>query len=303
MIERDTPFTLGEAVEQATRALQVAGVPPPTRLDAQLLLCQVLDLNRAGLLAAPERHLSADETATYAALVGRRCAGEPLAYITGWRDWLDMRLRVDPRVLIPRPETELLAEQAIAWGREHAARLAVDVGTGSGALAIALARHVPSLERVEAIDISPAALDVARANCLALGVTDRVLLRQGSLLEPLPPQERPDLLVANLPYIPASELPGLQREVRDHEPLLALSGGTRGLELIEQLLVQAHQIMAPTAALFLEIHYDQGATVAASARRLWPHAQISVHRDYAGLERIVAITLVDPVGLPPCARR
>ncbi len=283
--------TVGEAVTWAGQALQASGVASNARLDAQLLLCEVLGLNRAALLAAPERPLTDDEMARYTAQVARRGAGEPLAYILGWRDWLDLRLQVDARVLIPRPETELLAEQAIAWGRRHDARLAVDVGTGSGALAIALARHVPSLDRVVAIDESPAALEVARANCLALDVAGRVDLRRGSLLAPLAHQEYPDLLVANLPYIPLSELPALQREVRDYEPRLALAGGDNGDELIVHLLVQAHQRLASAAALFLEIHHDQGAAVSECARRLWPTAHVSVHHDYAGLDRIVAIEL------------
>jgi release factor glutamine methyltransferase len=163
------------------------------------------------------------------------------------------------------------------------------VGTGSGALAIALARHVPSLERVVAIDRSRDALEVARANCRAQGVEQTVALREGSLLDPLLPEERPDLLVANLPYVPAAELAVLQREIRDYEPRQALVGGARGDELILDLLAQARHRMAPACALFLEIHHDQGPAVGAAALLLWPAAHVAVHRDYAGLDRIVEI--------------
>jgi release factor glutamine methyltransferase len=282
------PVSVAATVGWATAALAAAGVENP-RLDAQLLLGHLLGLSRAALLAAPERQLRAAESARYAALVARRRAGEPLAYITGTREWLDMTLQVDRRVLIPRPETELLAERAIAWARRHGARLAVDVGTGSGALAIALARHVPSLERVVAIDSSRDALEVARANCRAQGVEQIVVLREGSLLDPLAPEEQPHLLVANLPYVPAAELAVLQREIRDYEPRQALVGGARGDELILDLLAQARHRMAPAGALFLEIHHDQGPSVGAATLLLWPAAHVAVHRDCAGLDRIVEI--------------
>jgi release factor glutamine methyltransferase len=284
------PSSWGEAVSGAAQVLAEADVES-ARLDAQLLLCHLLGASRAALLAAPETPLTEAQGEAYARLVERRGAGEPLAYITGTRDWLDMTLAVDRRVLIPRPETELLAERAIAWATANGAQLAVDVGTGTGALAIALARHVPALHRVIAIDASAGALDVARANCCSLGVEHRVDLRLGSLLDPLLPAEQPDLVVANLPYIPAAELPGLPREVRDHEPRQALDGGPHGGELIMRLLEEATGRLRPPAALFLEIHHEQGARVAAEACRLWPGARVAVHRDYSGWDRIVEVAV------------
>ena len=282
--------TLGGALAWATGALASQGCETAS-LDAQLLLGDLLGLSRAALLTWPERALTPEGAAAYARLVGRRAAGEPLAYITGRRDWLDMTLLVDPRVLIPRPETETLAEAAIGWANGRGAQLAVDVGTGSGALALALARHVPTLRRVVATDLSAAALQVAEANRAAQGLVERVELRQGYLLNPLRRDEAPDLLVANLPYVPAGEATGLQREVRDHEPRLALVGGAGGHELIVELLEQARGRLAGGAALYLEMHHDQGAVLLTVARRLWPGAAARVLPDYAGRQRILEVRL------------
>ncbi len=286
----ETEATLGGALAWAAGLLASQGCEMAS-LDAQLLLGGLLGLSRAALLAWPERALTPARAAEYSGLVRRRAAGEPLAYITGRRDWLDMTLLVDSRVLIPRPETETLAEAAIAWASGHGARLAVDVGTGSGALALALARHVATLRCVVATDLSAAALEVAYANRSAQGVVERVDLRQGYLLDPLRPDEAPDLLVANLPYVPAGEMPGLQREVRDHEPRLALVGGVGGHELIVELLEQAQARLAGGAALYLEMHHDQGPVLLAVARRLWPGAAARVLPDDAGRQRILEVLL------------
>ena len=256
-------------------------------LDGEILLAHVLDRPRAALLAHPEAPLAPEQAAQFAALVKRRAAGTPVAYLIGHHPFYDRDLLVTPDVLIPRPETEHLVEAALGWARGRGALRVADIGTGSGAIAVTLAAHLPDAH-VHAVDCSLAALDVARQNAERAGVTNRVTFHQGDLLAPLLHASlRLDLIAANLPYIPTADLAALN--VARHEPALALDGGPDGLDAIRRLLAQAPGALATDGLVLLEIGAGQGEAVAALALQQFRGAAIAVLRDYAGHDRIVRV--------------
>ncbi|HEY8687242.1 MAG TPA: peptide chain release factor N(5)-glutamine methyltransferase [Chloroflexota bacterium] len=251
-------------------------------LDAALLLGHVLSRDRSWVLAHGDEPLSAEAEARYRELVDRRATGVPVAYLRGYCDWFGLHLRVTPDVLVPRPETELLVERAVRVALERRARFVVDVGTGSGAIAIQLARSLPSA-LVTGIDTSRAALELARYNAAALGVAERVNWLGGNLLEPL--GEEPNLLVANLPYLSDSAMLELDRDVR-HEPAPALYGGPDGLDLYRELFQQRRD-RGWTAPVLLEIDPRQATKLTAILDASFGESRVSVHRDYAGHDRII----------------
>lgn len=350
-----------------------AGLGSP-RLDAEVLLAHCLGTSRVGLYTSFEQPLSESELAEFRALIKRRLAGEPVAYLTGQREFYSLPIHVTPAVLIPRPETELLVEEAlrflggsqdarakagepvesavtaVAIAEEEAAaqthavpgvaltvvydpepiaaaespaespadspaeasvavapgvtiaaasspeslpvgvsKTVIDIGTGSGAIALAIKHERPSV-RVIAIDLSPDALAVARHNATTLGLA--IELREGDLLTALPADIVPDLVLANLPYIPTAEIAGLSKDVQS-EPRLALDGGVDGLAIVKRLVVMAAQRLQPGGAILLEI----GAGQAGATEQLLRQTGFSeVHslRDYAGIERVVSGRLVAP---------
>ena len=279
-------LTVASVLALAKASLLTSGVPEAA-LEASVLLAGCLKQSRSWVITHAEMPLAASDIGCFLAMVERRRRREPSAYILGEKQWLDITLRVDRNVLIPRPETELLAEEAIAALREltrtleHAPR-AVDVGTGSGALAIAMARSTPEAQII-AVDNSAGALRVARSNAERLnsGAIEFVL---GSLLDAdISPR---DLVVANLPYVPTSEIGKLEPELA-YEPTGALDGGLDGLDLIRALLLQAKRSLAPGGRLLLECGAGQSPNIAHQARDFWPDAQIRVRLDYAGIDRIV----------------
>jgi release factor glutamine methyltransferase len=251
-------------------------------LDAHVLLTDALRVERSYLLAHPEASISDEQAAQFCGRVERAAAGEPIAYIIGRRAFYDRDFEVTPAVLIPRPETELLLEQALTWAKDRPAARVVDVGTGSGALAVTFAALVPSAD-VYAVDISAAALDVARRN--AERHAARVTFAHGDLLTPFL-DRRFDLVMANLPYIAGDVVPTLA--VSRSEPVTALDGGADGLDLIRRLIAQVPHVTSPGALILLEIGADQGAAALALAQTLTP-AAVEVLPDYAGLDRIVKI--------------
>jgi release factor glutamine methyltransferase len=278
---------LDEAVREGSHVLRSAGVDE-ARLDAELLLGHVLGLERSTILARPERELTPKELTLYRELIRRRAAREPLPYIVGRREFFGLDLVVDERVLIPRPETELLVEQALHLARRAAHPLLVaDVGAGSGAIAVALAVHLPQAA-VYALDASPAALAVTAENAHRHGVAGRVHCLESDLLSALPMPV--DLIAANLPYIAAPEWPALPPEIREWEPRRALDGGPEGLDAIRRLLMQAQAFLRPGGALLLEIGSGQGAAVTALART-YLSAEVQLMQDYAGLDRLVGVYL------------
>ncbi len=294
----DRSSDVGRALLAAARRLREAGIDSP-QLDAAVLLSYVLGVNKAWLYAHPTRPLTESEIARFEELVRRRIRHEPVAYLVGYKPFYGLDITVDRRVLIPRPETELLVDRVLAYVRyliQQGVRPRVaDIGTGSGAIAVALAVHVPELI-VYATDISPAALEVASRNIWRYGVGDQVQLLPGSLLDPLP--EPVDVIVANLPYVPTGELATLPAQVRDFEPFLALDGGPDGLQVIRQLLEslatpRGRAKLRPGATVYLEIGAGQGEAAANLAQATLPDAQIEVLTDYAGLDRILVLSFQD----------
>jgi release factor glutamine methyltransferase len=277
-----------EVLAQSVARLDNEGVDSP-RLDAELLLAHVLGANRAVVLVHPDRRLTPKQLTCYRDLVSRRAEREPLAYIVGQREFFGLDFEVDRRVLIPRPETELLVERALQIARSRKQGfLIADVGAGSGAIAVTLAVHLPRAT-VYALDESAGALAVAAGNARRHGVEGRVRCLQGDLLAPL---ESPvDLVTANLPYVAADEWPMLPPEIRDYEPRSALDGGADGLALIGSLLAVASPHLQPGGALLLEIGARQGTAVTTLAQRHLPQAGVRLLQDYAGLDRLVEIQL------------
>jgi len=265
-----------DALEAATDALRAAGVGSP-RLDAEVLLAEATGATRTAIAAAPETSLDPVATRAYAEFVRRRLRREPVAYITGLKGFRRIELAVDRRVLIPRPETELLVELAL----EVDARSVLDVGTGSGAVALAVADELPG-STVVATDVYPDPLDVARANAARLNLGARVRFAQGSLAP-----GSFDLLLANLPYVTEREWQGLEPELRDWEPRGALTPGPTGLEAIDALLGELSVTPETTVHVIgLEVGHEQAPTVADLVRRAG-FGRVEVRNDLAGIERVV----------------
>ena len=282
---------------QAANQLRIASATPG--LDAELLLAHVLGWSRARVLAERQARPTEAQQHAFTALIGRREALEPLAYIVGHKEFYGLDFEVTPATLVPRPETELLVDLALAWARwrEHnqkpqnrepqnrAHRLHVaDIGTGTGCIAITFAAHFTAAEIV-GIDRSPAALAVARRNVARHGLAARVQLAEGDLLQPLVTPV--DLLLSNPPYTILSEI---DENVRRHEPHLALDGGMDGLALYRRLLADAPAKLAAGGAIMLEIGATQGAAVIALAKAAFPNAHVAVHLDLAGHDRVVVVT-------------
>ncbi len=291
----DRSVTIGDAVAAATRRLRESGSPSP-RLDAEVLLAHVAGRDRAWLLANPEAGVEGQ--AAFDAAIDRRAGGEPVAYIRGFKDWHSLRIRTDARALIPRPETELVADAAIdeiaaRLARDDTRLVAWDVATGSGAVALAVAlrfRQALALGRLTLVasDLSPDALELAAENLADHGVDRLVSLACADLLEPaggsLP---QPDVVAANLPYVSSAEVDE-RRGSLGFEPRIALDGGPDGLVVLRRLLADLPARAAPGAAVLLEIGVDQLDTI----RGLAPgSASVTVVPDLAGLDRAVRLDL------------
>lgn len=263
-----------EALTSAVDALAAAGVETP-RLDAEVLLAEATGWTRARLAAEPGAGVPAADGVRFGEMVRRRLRREPVAYIVGRKGFRSLELTVDPGVLVPRPESELLVELAL----ERRPRAVLDVGTGSGAIALAIADELPGCD-VEASDTSARALAVARRNAERLGLADRVRFHQGTL--PAGP-ERFELIVANLPYVAQPDWEGLPPEVREWEPREALLAGADGLDAIRALLAEPR--FRPRAVA-LEVGAGQAPAVAALMREAGL-GSVEMRRDLAGIERVV----------------
>lgn len=274
---------------RSTRATLAAAGIPDASLEAEVLLMHAAALSRERLLVALRDPWPAAAAPRLHATLRRRLQREPLAYITGTKEFFGLDIAVDSRVLIPRQETETLVELALDIARrewpDRPVRIA-DIGTGSGAIAIAIAAHLPNAI-VSATDASADALAVASANAQRHGLADRIAFLHGDLLAPV--SGSLDLLLANLPYIPDAQWPALQPEIRLHEPQHALLGGTTGLELVERLLRQLlHRRHSPSSAI-LELGHGQVPQATDCISKLFPQAAVTPYRDLAGLERGVII--------------
>lgn len=303
-------WTILAVLTWTTRYFQDKGVSEP-RASAEVLLAHVLGVSRLELYLRHDQPLTAEELATYKALIRRRVQGEPTAYLTGHKEFWSLDFLVSPATLIPRPETELLVESLVevlktkAPPRASAAPPAaappeeggpfaeavppppgLEVGVGSGAVIIALARELPQW-RWLGVELSAQALEVARTNAARLGVAERVRFVQGNLLQALRPGPHFQAVAANLPYIPARDWESLPVEVRKFEPREALWGGEDGLALLRPFCREAHQYLAPGGWLALEVGHGQAEAVRALLTDTQAYEAITILRDYQGIQRVV----------------
>ena len=278
-------MTVKQALSQAREILAANNIEDAS-LESELLLRHTLGINRVQLYLDLSRELNLEQEETFWQLIRRRLNGEPIAYITRHREFYGLDFYVDSRVLIPRPESELLVEKALQLAqRRHIAKIA-DIGTGCGAIAISLALNLPQT-KIYATDISASALEVARINCCQHRVEDRISLLRGDMLDPLP--ETIDLIIANLPYVKESEVSQMGRA--NFEPQLALNGGSDGLEKIRQICQQVGTKLRPQGCLLLEIGQGQEKTVTTFLHNLFPSASVEVTPDLSGIERVVSLCL------------
>jgi len=278
----------------ATALLESSGVESP-RLDAECLLASLLGRDRLHLYAAAEERMPPPVFELYQALLGRRQAREPLAYLTRTKEFWSLSFAVTPAVLIPRPETETLVERALARLNELQAPVIADIGTGSGAIAVAVAKALPD-SRLYATEISSRALDVARENAARHEVLERITFVHGDLVEPLlclGLAHHCDLMVSNPPYVATRELAGLPAEVR-YEPLEALDGGSDGLDVHRRLINGASTLLRPGGWLALEMAPGQGPSLSRLLQEQGAFGDIEVTPDLSGRERVIVARCTGP---------
>jgi len=280
---------MGEILEGVISRLEKTSDTP--ELDSQVLIASLLNKPRSWVLAHTEEIIGREIVLSLEGLVIRLEGGEPLPYVLGTWEFFGLDFEVTTDVLIPRPETELLVERAIALLRgladENREVNVLEVGTGSGCIAISLAHNVPNC-RITASDISPAALSVALRNAKKYRMAERITFLQADLI-PKSPKHLYSMIVANLPYIPTATLRNLK--VTRHEPSLALDGGEDGLRLIRRLLNQVPAAIAPGGTVILEIEASKGAEAESAARKAFPKGVIHLYQDLAGLDRILEVQL------------
>ena len=279
---------LRDVIQQLEAPMAAAGIPD-ARLEAEVMIMNVMRVPRHRIYAYQEEEVPEEAQKVLQELVERRLKREPLAYIMGHKEFYGVDLLVRPGVLIPRPETEGLVEQtlfaAMMHMEEEGSFVIAEPGTGCGAISVSLAIHLPAA-RIVATDLYETPLRVAEVNVQRHNVADRVTLLQGDLLEPV--SDQVDLIVANLPYIPTETIETLQPEIQ-WEPREALDGGSDGLDLIKRLLQQAQAKLKPGGAILLEVDPQQVGPIESEVGSLFPSATVSVERDLAGLDRVLSI--------------
>ncbi len=279
--------TIADTLKHASQQLRRAAVPNDL-LDAQTLLAHALGQDRTSLIINFNQTLTDDLLATYQVLIARRATGEPLQYIVGHQEFYGLEFEVTPAVLIPRPETELIVEETVRLAANLTEPIIIDVGTGSGCIAVTLARELETA-RVMATDISSAALQVARRNAQKHGLLDRVQFLETDLLNSV--AVRADFILSNPPYIAPHEIPTLQREVRDWEPHNALTDFADGLQYYRRLLAEAPAYLKPNGRLLFEMGYQQAETIKAFVNRaVW--SEPKALRDLQGIERTLVLQLL-----------
>ncbi|MDY6851038.1 MAG: peptide chain release factor N(5)-glutamine methyltransferase [Thermodesulfobacteriota bacterium] len=288
---RDEPWTIVRLLHWTTDYLSGKGVETP-RLDTEVMLADLLGFSRVDLYLNYDRPLQSGELSGFRERVRRRANREPVAYITGRKEFYSLDLEVGPEVLIPRPETELLVEEAVRlveerWSKCASPRL-VDLGAGSGAVVLALALQLRRAE-LWALDISGRALDLARRNASRHGVEGRINFLQGDLLSPLAGgEENFHLIAANLPYVPRAAFADMAPEARDHEPRLSLDGGEDGLDLIRRAIAQARPLIKPGGALLLEVWPTHVDEIRGLGSR-YGYARVRIIKDLAQRDRIAVL--------------
>jgi release factor glutamine methyltransferase len=278
-------MTLRQVLKKAEHTLSAADIDDAL-LESEILLMHVLKIDRVKLYTDIDNEMTSQQYEEYFALVQRRLNSEPSAYITGNREFYGLDFFVNPDVLIPRPETELLVEKTIDIANKRSYRTVVDAGTGSGVVAICLALNLPDAV-IYATDISASALEVASINCRKHNVEDRVTLLRGNLLEPLP--EPVDIIVGNLPYVTDTDIQ--QVNTYGQEPDLALHGGTDGLEYIIAIVGQSVSKLLRGGSILLEVGQRQSQAAARQLKGIYPYGEVAIFRDLAGIERVVSLSL------------
>lgn len=280
--------SLRQVIQQTHHTLEESHIPD-ARLEAEVMIMNVLRIPRQDLFAQQESEVSPQQEQALAQIIERRLKREPLAYILGYKEFYGVNLLVNPSVLIPRPETESLVEHALfmaLMGMDTRELVIADVGTGTGAIAINLAIHLPAA-RIYAIDSTDPVLDVASYNIRSHNVADRIRLLKGDLLESL--EEPVDLIIANLPYVPTDRIPTLQPEIQ-WEPKEALDGGPDGLDAIRRLLHQAAgDKLKEHGIIIIELDPEQVPPVKELAQELFPEAELTVEKDLAQQDRMFVI--------------
>ena len=276
---------LRQALKKAEETLSAADIDDAL-LESEVLLMHTLEIDRVKLYIDIDSELTLQQYTEYFSLVQRRIKGEPSAYITGKREFYGLNFFVNQHVLIPRPETELLVEKAINLARERSYRTIVDVGTGSGTVAVCLALNLPEAV-IYATDISASALKVAFSNCKKYYLEDRITLLQGNLLEPLP--EQVDMIVGNLPYVRYADI--RQVNTASYEPETALNGGEDGLDYIISVVGQSVSKLLRCGSILLEVGQGQGRAASRQLKGIYPYGEVDIYRDLAGIERVVSLSL------------
>lgn len=284
-----------ELIRLSTRYFQEKKIES-ARLDAELLLAHALGVRRIDLYLNYDRPIQQEELRGFRSLVRRRAHREPVAYITGVKEFWSLEFAVNPFVLIPRPETELLVEQTLkasepAYTRAGRGLSILELGTGCGAVAVALARSLSHKAIITATDISPEALSVARGNAIRHGVQENARFLCGNLFDPINPHFRYDLIVSNPPYIPSSLIPALMPEVRQHEPIQALDGGDNGLSVIGRIIQEAPSRLLDGGRLLLEMGDEQREHIRSLLKETGAFGELIFCRDYSGRDRVVSAAL------------
>ena len=291
-IAPEKSFSIRGALLWGAQVLSDAGIENH-RLDAEVLLRHVLKMEKEQLYMNGDTPISGEQEAEFRALLSRRSQREPVSYITGQKEFWSLDFFVTPAVLIPRPETELLVEVALQYiarlGRGSPVKV-LDLGTGSGAIAVCLAKDHGATEIV-AVDISPVALDLARVNAVRHGVADRIRFLPGDLFAPVKASpETFDLIVSNPPYIRTGELSMLAPEIREWEPTIALDGGVDGADTYRRIIGEGHRYLTPAGSTVLEIGADMGRDVVDLFSRSGCYGPPALYQDYAGKDRVIAAT-------------
>ncbi len=276
-------MTVREILNEATRELETAGMET-ARLDAEVLLAFCLNCDRLEFLKNPDMQISKSQLAVFNKLVSRRLKWEPVAYITGRKEFWSFTLEVNKGVLIPRPDTEIILEEALAVGKNIIAPRIADIGTGSGAIALALAKELPE-PKITATDISPAALKVAKKNARNLKLGKNIEFLKGDLFAPV--KGLFDIIVSNPPYISAAKYEELPRGVKDFEPKIALLAGQTGVEFYEKLIYQSKNHLKKDGWLLMEIGAPQAEKIRDIMQECAFFEDIDVRRDYAGHDRVI----------------
>lgn len=282
----DPPWTIGRLLDWTTKFLDSKGAGSAARLEAQLLLAHALGCSRTALYTRYDEEPTEVDRGKFRELVQQRAAGTPVAHLLGRKEFFSLEFDITPDVLVPRPDTEWVVTETLTLAKGRAGVSVLDLGTGSGCIAIAIAQRQPDAA-VTAVDLSPAALAVARRNAEKHRVTDRVRFLEGDLFAPVPPGETFDFIVSNPPYIRSAVIAELAPEVRDHEPRQALDGGPDGFAVIDRLIAGAAERLAPGGYLIFEIGFDQEAEARTRLERHGGYEPPRTAHDLAGHPRVL----------------